>query len=255
MRIGKLEVQGLLIDIDGVLYVGDETVEGAVETIRGLTVPFLYLTNTTTCSSRQLREKLRDFGFPVADDQVMTAPMAALAHLRREGSPPVRLILADEVLEDFRDYPTSRETPRAVVVGDIGDAWSYELMDEIFHHVQNGADLIGLHKNRFWKTGSGLHLDIGAFIAGIEYATGKLAHIVGKPRAAFFQSALDRLDLNAEQVAMIGDDIESDVGGSQAHGIRGILVRTGKYRPDVTAQSSVRPDLLLESIAELQQFC
>lgn len=94
-------------------------------------------------------------------------------------------------------------------------------------------------------------LDIGAFVAGLEYVTGQTARIVGKPSVDFFQSGIDSLGLLRNQVAVVGDDIDNDVGGGQTAGLTGILVRTGKYRKEYADASSVRPDLVLESIADL----
>jgi len=249
-RCGR-KIEGLLIDIDGVLHVGGRAVEGAVEAIARLSVPYLYLTNTTTRSSAQLVDQLRDLGFAAQNDQVLSAPGAALSYLTKQGSPPARFVLRQAVLADFGDYPQSTDEPGAVVVGDIEDAWNYELLNQIFSAVGRGAELIALHKNKFWHGPEGLQLDIGAFIAGLEYATGKTATVIGKPNPAFFQAGLDRLGASADQVAMIGDDIDSDVGGAQALGLMGILVKTGKFRPAYAEASAVRPDLIVDSIATL----
>lgn len=115
----------------------------------------------------------------------------------------------------------------------------------------NGAELIALHKNKFWQTQTGLRMDIGAFVAGLEYVTGKPATVIGKPAGAFFQMALQPLGLPVSHVAMVGDDIDSDVGGAQQVGLVGVLVKTGKYREDYVANSLVRPDMLIDSVADL----
>jgi HAD superfamily hydrolase (TIGR01458 family) len=115
----------------------------------------------------------------------------------------------------------------------------------------HGAKLITIHKNRFWQTEHGLQMDIGGFIDGLEYASGAKAMIIGKPSKDFFQIALDHMALQADQVAMIGDDIDADVGGAQQAGLKGILVRTGKYRQSYAEQSAVTPDLILDSVAKL----
>ena len=144
--------------------------------------------------------------------------------------------------------------PARLVVGDIGAQWSYPLMDRAFRELMNGAELVAMHKNRYFQTGDGLRLDIGCFVAGLEFATGHTAIIVGKPSPDFFQLGLESLGLPAENVAMVGDDIDSDVGGSQAIGIAGILVRTGKYREAYAKESEVRPDAVIDSIADLPRL-
>jgi ribonucleotide monophosphatase NagD (HAD superfamily) len=94
-------------------------------------------------------------------------------------------------------------------------------------------------------------MDIGAFIHGLEYASNKTAIIIGKPSAEFFNVVLNDMQLNADEVLMIGDDIDSDIGGAQALGVRSVLVRTGKYRDDYATASAIKPDFMLGSVADL----
>lgn len=146
------------------------------------------------------------------------------------------------------------KTPEAVLVGDIGEEWNYRILNEIFQKVKNGARLIALHKGKFWQTKEGLMLDIGAFVSGIEYATGVKAEIIGKPSEAFFNAALKMISAKASQTIMIGDDLDSDIGGAQACGIRGILVKTGKYRDGILKKSNISPDAVWENIGVLISF-
>jgi HAD superfamily hydrolase (TIGR01458 family) len=113
----------------------------------------------------------------------------------------------------------------------------------------DGAELIALQKNRFWMTPDGLSLDAGPFVAAIEYATGREALVVGKPSAAFFQLVLGDMGVEPGDAAMVGDDVETDVGGALGAGLSGILVRTGKYREDFVARSGVAPTATVDSIA------
>ncbi len=137
------------------------------------------------------------------------------------------------------------------MVGDIGNAWTYQMLNEVFACLMRGAKLIAMHKNRFWQTEHGLQMDIGAFIHGLEYASNTQAMIIGKPSTDFFNIALADMQLEAAQVLMIGDDIDSDIGGAQQAGIRAALVRTGKYRQAYADASNIKPDLLLDSVADL----
>ena len=111
--------------------------------------------------------------------------------------------------------------------------------------------MLALHKGRYWQTETGLRMDIGAFVAGLEYVTGQSATVIGKPSPDFFTLVLQDLGLLPEQVAMVGDDIESDIGGAQAVGMKGVLVRTGKYRSETTAVSKIKPSLIIDSVADL----
>jgi HAD superfamily hydrolase (TIGR01458 family) len=202
-------------------------------------------------SSATLRTSLQRMGFPVEVHQVLSSSEAAKVYLDTIGRPLCKLVLADDVLADFRDFPQSNTEAKVVVMGDVGNAWSYELLNDVFRLLMSGAELIALQRNKFWQTSAGLHLDIGAFVAGLEYATGKTAKVVGKPSPEFFAAALSRLGMQASEVAMIGDDIDHDILPAQRLGMTGVLVRTGKYREDYTRASAIKPDLVVDSIADL----
>ncbi len=254
MRIKEREIRGWLVDLDGVLYVGGQPIPGAVEAIHQLDaarMPRCYLTNTTTRSTASLRRKLQDLGFAIEAGEILSAPEAARVYLENQGRPVCKLLVNDEVLCDFLDFKQSDKTARVVVIGDIGNAWTYDLLNNVFRLVMNGAELVALHRNKFWQTEAGLQMDIGAFVAGLEYVTGTTATVVGKPAPEFFKAALSRIGLKPGEVAMIGDDLDTDIGAAQAQGMVGILVKTGKYREAHMQTSKIKPDLVLDSIANL----
>lgn len=248
---------GLLLDLDGVFYVGGKTIPGAEECVRLLQdqdIPHLYLTNTTTRSLADLEKKLSDLGLTVPADRILSAPVAAAHYLEAHGMTRCQLLVRDRVKADFPKVHEDDHHPEAVVIGDIGNAWSYEILNQAFRHLIDGAVLVALHHNRYWQAEDGLRLDIGAFVAALEYAANTQAVVMGKPSAAFFATALEALDLPAGEVAMVGDDIESDIGGAQAAGIHGILVRTGKYRAELAHRTGVLADTEIESIAQLPEL-
>ena len=175
-------------------------------------------------------------------------------HLRQQGYRNCHLLVADQIRQEFEGFPTVDAEPDVVVLGDIGDAWNYDLLNKVFGMLMGGSRLVALHKNKFWQTRDGLRMDIGAFVAGLEYVTGKTATVIGKPSADFFQLAISQLNLPAEQVVMVGDDIDSDVGGARRAGLKGVLVRTGKYRAEYAASSPIVPDGVIDSVADLIDF-
>jgi len=120
--------------------------------------------------------------------------------------------------------------------------------------VMDGAELVALQKNRFWLTADGLSLDAGPFVAAIEYATGKDAFVVGKPSAGFFEIVLADLGADRDSVAMVGDDVETDIGGALDAGIAAVLVRTGKYREDFVRDSGIEPTATIDSVTELPEL-
>jgi HAD superfamily hydrolase (TIGR01458 family) len=244
MRIG-----GLLLDLDGTLYVGEEPVEGAREAVKrlwssGLSLRFV--TNTTRKPRRAVREHLRSLGFEVEEAGIFTPARAAARLIGDRSCFP---LVDESLLEDLRDITFDKERPDYVLIGDLGEGFTYDRLNAAFRRLTDGAQLLALQKNRYWRTREGLSLDAGPFVAALEYASGKNAAIVGKPEPSFFRLALEDMGLRPNEVAMVGDDAEADVAGAQAAGLIGIQVRTGKYRLDTEGA----PDLLLGSIAELPE--
>ncbi len=136
-----------------------------------------------------------------------------------------------------------------IVVGGASADFSYETVNRIFRRLNAGAALVGMHRNMYWRTAGGLELDAGAYIAGLEAATGATAVICGKPAPAYFEAALEPLGVAAGEALMVGDDIENDVLGAQDVGMTGVLVRTGKFQPTDLERGS--PDHVVDSIADL----
>jgi HAD superfamily hydrolase (TIGR01458 family) len=239
--------------MDGVWFVDDRAIPGAgdaLAALRARAIPLRLVTNTTTRTRAQLAARMRGMGLDVAEHEIVSSPTAAVLHLRARGVRRVRLVVGDAIAGEFAEFEPSA-APEVIVMGDIGERWDYRLMSELFHQVMAGAEMVALHKGRYWQVGNGLALDIGAFVAGLEYATGATATVIGKPSPEMYRAALADLGLAAHEVVMIGDDIHHDVAGAQAAGIRGVLVKTGKYRDALVARSGVIPDLVIESIAEL----
>ena len=250
-------IRGILFDLDGVFFVGDQAIAGAADVIAHVQrkqMPFRYVTNTTTQSRDTMANKLQAMGLSIQNHEIISTPYAAVLYLRQQGFKSCHLLVADEVKSEFAEYRDDTDQPDAIIIGDIGDAWHYDLLNRVFRLVMQGSQLIALHKGKFWETAEGLRMDIGAFVAGLEYVTGKQAVIIGKPSEAFFSLALQQLNLPKQQVLMVGDDIDSDVGGAQRSGLRSALVKTGKYRAGYAASSRIKPDVLLDSVADLPRF-
>ena len=245
---------GFIFDIDGVLYVGDRVIPGAVEAIeyiKSRDYPCRFTTNTTTKSLDNLHRKLVNLGLPIEKNEIFSATTAAALFLRHKNSPTCFFLLTDDPMGDFAEFPVSESNPEYVVVGDVGKRWDYDLMNRVFNMMINGAELIALHKGRYWQVEDGLRMDIGAFVAGLEYVTGKTATVIGKPSKAFFMFALESMKLPAGKVVMVGDDINNDIDGARKAGMKTILVKTGKYREELIAQTDIKPDLVMSSVADL----
>jgi HAD superfamily hydrolase (TIGR01458 family) len=248
--------RAFLIDLDGVLYSGDQPIPGAAGAIAHLREkgrPFRFATNTTMRCRASLRRKLAGWGFQVSEDEIFSAPVAAAHYLRQQGQPRAFLLLTEDARRDFAGLEITDRQPDFVVMGDMGDEFNAALLNKAFRLILGGAEFIALQKNRYWKTAEGLALDAGPFVVALEYATGRPARIVGKPSPDFFRLAVDDLGVAPAQVAMIGDDIEVDVGGAQRAGLKGVLVRTGKFQ-ETDLQSGIKPDGVIHSIADLVEY-
>jgi HAD superfamily hydrolase (TIGR01458 family) len=250
-------VRALLVDLDGVLYVEDDPVPGARDAVallrdRGLGLRFV--TNTTARSRDETLAKLERLGFEVSPEELVTPAALARRRCEERGHETVALIMNEAVKADFEGLREVGERPDAVIMGDLGEAFGFEILNRAFRMVMDGAELIALQKNRFWVTGEGLSLDAGPFVAAIEYASGTEAHVVGKPAPAFFDGVLGDLGVDPEDAAMVGDDVESDVAGAMNEGLGGILVRTGKYREDFVRETGVEPTATVDSIADVPEL-
>ncbi|MGO9489820.1 MAG: TIGR01458 family HAD-type hydrolase [Solirubrobacteraceae bacterium] len=246
---------GLLIDIDGVLHVGAEPIPGAreaLELLRDRQIPFRLVTNTTSRSRRLVVDRLLGMGFQLEEDDVLTPAALAVRHCRERGYRRVALHVAPALSEDLAQLAgPSGGDPDAVILGDLGEEFTWARMNAIFQQLRGGAELIALQRNRVWQSEQGLVLDAGPFVVALEYAVGRQAVVTGKPSSTFFSTALAELGCEAATTAMIGDDLEADVGGAIEAGIDGVLVRTGKFRAGALAASAVEPTQIWDTIAEL----
>lgn len=251
-----------LLDLDGTLYSGGAAVAGAVDAVarlRSRGVPFRLVTNTTSRSRRMLVDRLAGYGFEVRPEEIVTATLAGLELLRAEGYRRVAPFVPASALEDMTGLDLrggtsgkARGTVDAVVLGDLGERWTFALLQEAFEQLMGGAALVALSRDRYFRQGERLALDAGPFVAALEYAAGATAAVAGKPSAAFFHAATHSLGLApGPEIAMVGDDLWSDVEGAQRAGLQGWLVRTGKFREDVLRAASIAPDRILSSVADL----
>jgi len=243
--------------VDGVLHVSGEPIAGAaaaVRRLRGDGHRLRFVTNSTTRSRAHLLEQLRGIGIELDDNELQTT--GGVAGKQLAGKRVLALTMPG-ILDDLEGLQLVGMNVDAVLVGgadegeETGRVFSYLNLNRAFHELQAGADLYCLHKNRWWQTADGPRLDAGAFVAGLEYAADTEATVLGKPSSAYFQAALDALDAEPELTWMVGDDLEGDVVGAHNHGIKTILVRTGKFRPDEVERSRVQPDAIVSSIAQV----
>jgi phospholysine phosphohistidine inorganic pyrophosphate phosphatase len=262
MRTIIEEMRGILFDMDGVLYNSDSPIAGAVETIgwvRQRAIPHLFVTNTSARDRTALVEKLNRFGIAASADEILTPAGAAAEWLRHSCDGPLALFLRPETRREFAGLPSldddAEEGAAYVIVGDLGSLWDYGTLNRAFRLLYHNprAKLIALGMTRYWLAPDGISLDVAPFVAALEHATARQALVFGKPAERFFLSAAERLGLPPQDLVMVGDDIDADVGGAQAARLQGALVMTGKFRP-ADLEGRIRPDAVWESIADLPRW-
>lgn len=256
-----MTAQGLLLDLDGVFFIGDEPVARGVDVItwaRAEGIPHLFVTNTTSHPRSHLVAKLTGFGLAVDAEQILTPAVAARAALA-DVAGTVALLVPAATATEFDGLPLlpegSEDGAAAVVVGDLGEAWDFASLNRAFRLLmaQPQPLLVALGMTRYWRDVDGLHLDVGPFVQALVYATGVQPLVTGKPSAGFFAAACARLGLPSADVVMVGDDVLGDVDGAQRAGLRGVLVRTGKFAP-ADLDRGVTPDGVLDSVADLPRW-
>jgi HAD superfamily hydrolase (TIGR01458 family) len=248
--------RGVLLDIDGVLTVSWEALPGAASTLAWLRregVPFRLITNTTTHTRRDLATTLGEAGLDMRADEIVTAVVATASYLRAHHAGARVFLLSDgDAREDLEGIDlVGVDDADVVVLGGASEDFTYPTLNRVFRRLVDGAELVGMHRNLYWRTSEGFQLDGGAYVAGLEEATGRAAVICGKPSSAFFEAAVGLLGVRAEDAVMVGDDLVNDVLGAQAVGIAGVLVRTGKFLATDLERADAAPDQVLDSIADL----
>jgi HAD superfamily hydrolase (TIGR01458 family) len=256
-RVLKAVASAILFDLDGVFYQKNEAIAGAAETlawVRSQGIPYLFLTNTTSCPRRALVEKLQGMGIAAQASDILAPPGAAANWLKANTRGPVALFVPAATWEEFQGLPlagnTAESSVAAVMVGDLGEGWDFATLNRAFRLLMARPQpvLIALGMTLYWRAAEGLRLDTAPFVVALEHATGAQAVVLGKPAAPFFQTALDLLGTPAAETVIVGDDIRADVDSAQQLSLSGVLVKTGKFQPD-DLKRGIEPAAVMDFIA------
>lgn len=242
----------VLIDIDGVLRIGKKPAEGINQFFSFLDekkFDACLISNSTLSNAEDVKNFFAEHEIN-CPYPIMTAADATLDYVKKRYS-KVSVYCVDKIKKMFENYLTDEE-PEAVVLGDLDDKWDYPILNEIFLKVLNGADLIAMQKNRYWKTPErGIILDAGPFVAAIEYAANKEAVLIGKPSPIYFKAGLEKLGRSENsEFIMIGDDLETDIKGAKDLGASTILMFTGKTKYPLNEKSKGICDFTAHNLNE-----
>jgi len=254
MQISE-NINGLLIDLEGVLYNDNQLIPGSIDVIKELKrvgLKLRFLTNTTTAPRKKILEKLLNFGFDIEEKEIFTPIIATKNYLRDNTVKKISLVTNIEIIEEFKEYEITQKDPEAIIMGDIYKNFNWDILDRIFKLVYiNNAALIALHQNKYCMRDGQVSLDLGPFVRAIEYASNKKSILMGKPEKNFFDLVIKDMEISKEAVFMIGDDIISDIKGAKDFGIKAIQVKTGKYQKEDCSDKFTQPDLRIDSIINL----
>ncbi|MGY5810424.1 TIGR01458 family HAD-type hydrolase [Rhizobium sp. LEGMi198b] len=244
-------ISGVLLDLVGVIYDGEDLITGATSAVARLHeagLPVRFVSNTTRSSKQAILDRLSRFGLSIKSDELFTPAQAAREWLGRHEQSP-HLLVHPDLVPDFHDLTGSKG--KAVVVGDAGEIFDYRTLNKAFRELIEGADFLALAPNRAFKDADGkLSLDAGAFVTALEFASQRRAVILGKPSPEFFLSALNSMHCPKTEAVMVGDDAENDVAGALRAGVScALLVRTGKYRREDENRFKPSPTATVDDIS------
>ena len=242
----------ILIDLDGVLRLGNKPAEDIIYFLNFISqtkIPACILSNSSINTSEHIFNYFKTHSIKI-ELPIITAIDAAYSYINEKYN-KVAVYTSENVIGKFADF-LDYENPEAVLIGDIGNLWNYRLMQTIFEYLEKGAELIAVHKNKFWdKPTEGLRLDAGPFIHGIEYAAGITATLIGKPSHLYFNSALKKIGFEANQsFIMLGDDLKSDMAGAKELNAYTILMLTGKSKLPVSEKDKKNINYFAESLTQ-----
>lgn len=253
-----MPTKAVLLDLEGVVYEGEKPIEGAVAAVsrlEGMGLGLRYLTNTTTLARAGIAERLASLGLQIDPASLFTPLAAARRLLQAWGARRIRLAAPPQAAPDFAGLELVETGPvDAVVLGDLYRAFDWDRLNELFGLLSDGARLVALHKNRYCRRFGEIGLDVGPFVAALEYAANTQATVVGKPSPEFFRLALDDLGVTAGEAVMVGDDIDADIGGAQGAGLKAVQVKTGKFTAADLAHPTIHPEARIETLADLPEL-
>jgi HAD superfamily hydrolase (TIGR01458 family) len=251
------QVRTVLIDLQGTILATDGSAyRRAGETLSALSARGLdvrIVTNVDSVPASEIARRLAAAGIVTAAGAVFSPVSAACGFLERAGRPRCYLLVPEAIEGEFERFRGNGDRADYVVVGDCRDGFTYERLNAALRHLTAGAQLIALQKGRRYDAGDGPVLDTGAFVSALEYAAGTQAYVVGKPSTELLRMAIEDAGCDPYEAVVVGDSIANDIAGAHAVGARSVLVRTGMFTLADLERSERKPDLVIDSVADLAE--
>lgn len=257
LKSDSTKIKGILVDLDGTLYFKGNPIPRSIEVVsklKDMGIKLLFLTNTDSKSPISILNMLHSYGFSIEMDEIFTPVIALKKYLSKHLDKRSYIISTKEVAIEFKEYNQVQgsEIPDFVILGDFHDNWDVNRLNNAFKYLLKGAKLLGTQGNKYYLDHNGEPvIDTGSFVDMIANAANVTPKIFGKPSKEYFMQALEILNVNHDEVFVIGDDIESDIKGATNADIKGILVKTGKGQYYVPSKSGTKPYLVLDSFSSI----
>lgn len=249
------KIKGIIFDIDGTLILNGQPLLGAIGTVallRKVGILLRFITNTTAKTAEQLGSSLRAWGFDIQDNEIMTSVTACLQFIDKNYPDQAGFLAIPKTLApQFTKIKQTKDNPTFVVLGDLDKAFDYAILNQVFNYMRTGAQLITFHRNLYFFRENKTWLDSGAFTFALEQTTGQKALVTGKPAPAIFEIAVASMELNKNEVIVVGDDVLTDIQGAKNAGLTGYLVATGKFKPEQLNEYHINPEHHLRNIEDI----
>lgn len=252
-------IKGFICDMDGVIYHGNQILPGVREFIQWLQEEhkeYLFLTNNSGYTRRELNQKLARMGLDVPEEHFYTSALATAAFLKQQ-APGCSVFAIGEagLLNALYDAGVTMNdvNPDYVVVGE-GRAYSLDTLTKATNLVLNGAKLIGANSDVSGSIENGIAPACGALVAPIEMATGKKAYFCGKPNPLMMRTGLRLLGCHSAEAVMIGDRMDTDVISGMESGMSTVLVLSGVSTRDTLDTYAYRPSIVLNGVGDIPKL-
>lgn len=255
-EVNLKDISLFIMDVDGVLWAGDAPVPGTakgINDLRNAGVALRFLTNDAVNSRRSRLEELNNNGFAIGEAELYTASYLTAQYLKQIGCPRTLLLLSGSGRDEFAGLPIVEDSPDIVVVGDFFDSYTRQAIEKAFDAVMHGAQLLAMQKNRYWMYGDHPKVDLGFWVAGLEYCTGVKAKVIAKPSVESYQVVLRDAGVQSSRAAMVSDDLYSDLSGAKRAGLATVHVTgSGSFpKSDATVPAADFTVPLLSRFIEL----